>query len=455
MPFFPRLLVYGVLALSAILFLVSLALIIYAVGRRIQHEQDFIRLDEFRQRLLALFAALGDGTVDYNEALSHVTGLLRPRFQLRMERILLEHLRVPADAVYVKRMAEDLGFVDRWRECLQSPNGTNKRAVRARFFTRARNAENLGLIRHDESWKLLSESLRDPNTDVQRVALRSLAAIGEPGSFPVLVEHLERTVGQPGTKLSERDLVAALARFPLLLSGGLLPLLRHSNPKIRLLAAQILVQMTAAQEAESGGVCLEEVERGIEISGLIFKRLATDGDADIRARAATLLASVRDNCAHETLWRLLNDEAWFVRLHAVRSLARRRDAGALTLLPARLTDAHWRVREAAAHALASCGAPGIHELVSVFLSTDDAFAREQIAEELETSGELARMLARCAAGGAGPEFEVLKEIVGKKDYFQTAMGTLGRASQRSAALTTLAESSHAEVKEWANHVTAR
>ncbi|MGH9352539.1 MAG: HEAT repeat domain-containing protein [Terriglobia bacterium] len=460
-PFFPEQLIHGVLALSAGLFAASFLLIVYAIGRRIRHEQDFKLLDEFRRNLLAIFAALHGGALSYDAALEQVGALFCRRFQLRMEQIFLEHLKVPADHANVKKMAQDLGFVDHWRHCLglELRDRARKRGARlrfhaARFFTRALNAENLGAIGHGGSWKLLSRSLLDPNADVQRVALRSLAAIGAPESFLVLAEHLQKTLAQPETKLSERDFLAALACFPLGLSGHLLPLLRHSNPKIRRLAAQILIQMTAAQEAESGGSHLEDAERGPEIAELILSQLAADRDAEIRARAAVLLARVRDDRAREQLRQLLNDEVWFVRLHAVRSIARQRDAGSLALLPASLTEAHWRVREAAAHSLARWGAAGINQLVRTFLSTHDAYAREQIAEELETSGELARMLARCAANGAGQEFEVLKEIVrmGKTGYLQSAMEARGRTSQRTAVLSTLAESSDPEVQEWANHM---
>lgn len=435
----------------------SFGLIIYAVGRRVRHEQDFQLLDQFRQRLLALFAALRDGTLTYDEARAQVGALLRPRFQLRMEQILLERLNVPADAPAIKRMVEDLGFVDRWRQGLQGPSGARRRLHDTQFSMRALNAENLGLIGHKTSWKLLCQSLCDPNLEVQRVALRSLAAIGEPGSFPVLVEHLQKTVAQPGAKLSERDLLAALACFPLRLCGHLLPLLRHSNSTFRRLALQILVEMTVAREAETKRVYVEDVEGGDEVAGLILSPLADDRDAEIRARAARLLAYVRNERAAEKLRRLLKDEAWFVRLHAVRSLARRRDASAAALLPASLMETHWRVREAAARALSQWGDPGVNQLVRTFQSTRDVYAREQIAEELETSGEFARMLARCAASGAGPEFEVLKGIVRMRrpGYFQPDVKSRGRTSGRAAMLATLSASSHSEVKEWAKQMRAQ
>ena len=97
---------------------------------------------------------------------------------------------------------------------------------------------------------------------------------------------------------------------------------------------------------------------------------------------------------------------------------------------------------------------GLISLCAFFSPRADAYAHEQIAEEVETSGELARMLARCAANGAGQEFQVLKEIVrmGKTGYLQSALEAQGRTSQSAAVLSTLAESSDPEVQEWASHM---
>ena len=241
MPFFSDQLVHGVLILSLCLFVLSLLLIVFVIGRRIQHEKDFKYLDEFRSRLGVIFAALRDQTVSYDEALGQVRGLFSLRFQVRMEQIFLDHLRVPADVILVKRMAEDLGFVDRWRQCLglmQRQGSASKREARpalqaARFFTRARNAENLGRIQHDGSWKLLAQLLWDPNADVQRVALRSLAAIGEPESFPALVEHLQNMVTHPGANFPTGIFLPLLRAFLSRVSGHLLPLFCNSNSRIR------------------------------------------------------------------------------------------------------------------------------------------------------------------------------------------------------------------------------
>lgn len=438
MPLFSEQIIQGILVLSAALFIISVALIIYALGRRARRQQDLRALDESRRRLQAIFAALHEGALDYEAARRQASAFLRPAFGLGMERLLIERLKEPADAEASKRLAKDLGYIALWRQnlTLERPAGWKSpvlllRRTAAKSFTRARSAENLSLIKPGENWQLLYRSLNDVDTDVRRTALHALAAMGEPASFPALIEYVQKAAATAEGPFSERDILTALSSFPLDACRHLLPLLRHVNPRLRYLALETLAQMTAAPH--NGLRWLDDAGEGAVVAGLILSPLAGHEDAEIRARAARLLAHVKDGRAAPKLCELLEDEVWFVRLHAVRALAARATSGNLTHLAACLSDAHWRVREAAAQALVHQGAPGVAQVVSFFLSTLDTYAREQIAETLATSGELARMLDRCRANGAGPEFDALKAIgsMGKAGGLQPAIQSL--LSSRNAA----------------------
>lgn len=421
MPFFSEQIIQGILVLSAALFLISVALIIYALGRRTRHEQDFRALDESRRRLRAIFAVLREGKLDYDAARTQASALLRPSLGLGMEQLLIEHLKLPADAAVAKRLANDLGYIARWQL-----------GLRLEPSVRAKNAENLGLAKDRESWELLVRSLNDADADVRRTALRALAAIGDPDSFPAVIQYVQEATAPLEGLFSERDLLAALSCFPFQDCRRLLPLLCDDNSKLRRLALETLTQMTTASQ---DGLCwLEDAEQGSVIAGLILSPLAGDGDPEIRARAARLLARVKDGRATLKLRGLLNDPAWFVRLHAVRSLAGRQALDDLAQIAAHLSDAHWRVREAAAQALLHQGTHGTGQLVSFFLSTRDAYAREQIAEVLVTSGELTRMLDRCGSNCAGLEFDALKEIsnMGKAGGLQPAIESLISSRSTSA-----------------------
>src|SRR5579859_7618996 len=110
MPLVSEHLIHLVLIFSFDIAVLSLLLIVFALGRRRRREKDFERLDDFRFRLQAVFQALRDQTVSYEEALQQVSNPFPSRLRVAMEQILLEHLSVPADFVYVQRMADDLGI---------------------------------------------------------------------------------------------------------------------------------------------------------------------------------------------------------------------------------------------------------------------------------------------------------------------------------------------------------
>lgn len=438
--------ILGVLILTLALFASSVLLIVYALGRRARRDKAFKRLDELREKLRDVFDALRDETLDYAAALERAREIFPARLTPPFQQILLDRLSVPGDAGAIRRMAVDLGLAAEWQHGLGVPpkDATNHRRTRrlihpGSFFTRASSAENLGRIRHGESWSLLAQALDDPHQDVRSAALRSLAAIGEPQSFALLVEQLRDAATQPEPKLSERDLRAALAQFSLRLSVHLLPLLGGANAKLRKLAADVLIQMLSAQTTQAGTTPPEEMQPGQEITEMTLSRLSIDEDADVRARAAALLRYLGDGRARVTLQQLLDDEAWFVRLHAVRALGERQDAEGPAPLLARLTDANWRVRESAARALGHWGRVGMDQLVGAFFDTQDAYSREQIAEELETSGELARMLARLPENTLSREHELLKEIVcmGKTACVRSVLAAMPTASQRTAILSSL------------------
>ncbi|MGH9435527.1 MAG: HEAT repeat domain-containing protein, partial [Terriglobia bacterium] len=385
MPFLSDRLIEGVLIFSLAILLLSLFLVAYAIGRRVRRERGFKQLDAFRNRLRDISQGWGRDAFSDAATMAEIRAVFQPRLAWAMEQALLERGDHPEDLEFVRRVAEDLGFVARWQRDLDAAavcgaRGSGLRLSRrtGKYLTRARSAENLGRIRHAQSWRLVACALDDPHPDVQGVALRSLAAMGVPESFPVLVERLRDTLGAPESALSERSWRAALGRFPVQVGGALLPLLQSTNPKLRSLAADILVEMLSSATARRGAACCAQIgipdladleSVGPEVSRVILSRLVCDEDAEVRARAATLLSYTQGESAGQKLGQLLEDEAWFVRLHAVRAADARKDAEGARLVAHRLLDANWRVRESAARALSGWGAAGLDQLTQCFLST--------------------------------------------------------------------------------------
>lgn len=427
-PSFPGL-IHAVLILSWIVLAGILVLVAIVIGRRIKRESEFKTLDHFREQLHAIADGLVNHTLEYDAGLAALRALIPRRHDRAIERILLEELDSPARAAILRRLAQDLGLIQAWQQRVAFPQedggtlarpGTLRRLFGLRFTERAASAESLGRIRDLGSWRLLARALQDPHRDVQAVALRSLASIGEPQSFPVLVEQLRSVITSREPVLSVRTLKAALARFPLDSALHLLPLLQDRDPRLRVIAVEILREMLEAGASLEGAHVSQTM--GPQLSGLVLTELANDENPDVRAGAADLLVHFRDERAAPTLARLCSDPEWFVRLHAVRGLGEKGDGHFLETISTRLTDPHWRVREAASRALALGGEAGVRLLIETFLATGDVYAREQVAEELQTSGVMAEIVRRCERRkNSAREIEALAAIVhmGKTSYLRT------------------------------------
>ena len=85
--------------------------------------------------------------------------------------------------------------------------------------------------------------------DIQLVALRSLAAVGAPESFPVLRDRLHAVVQGESPSPPLQALQAAMVSFDLACVPALLPSLRHANRQIRLHATEILRTMVCREAA--------------------------------------------------------------------------------------------------------------------------------------------------------------------------------------------------------------
>ena len=118
-------------------------------------------------------------------------------------------------------------------------------------MARAEAAENLGVIRHQPSWKLLVKALDDPHGAVQSAAARSLARIREPESFAALADRLESAAQDPSPTTSVRSLKMALASFPVVQVSRLRHLLAHAHPRVRLVASDVVGLMVQRESAES------------------------------------------------------------------------------------------------------------------------------------------------------------------------------------------------------------
>jgi HEAT repeat protein len=404
-----------IIRFSAVGFVGSVCLCIAAVAWRLKRERDLEVLRGCRQQIQSILRDLLKESLDYSAGLARLRHLLQHRNRRMAEQVLLESPVSPKLLPLLRRLAEDLDLVRTWQARLDKPicDSVNRfslyqhRLIKGfrpfAFLRRASNADRLGRVRHRASCQLLIQTLYDRNGDVQAVALRSLANIKDPESLPFLIERIGATTSSP-LALSDRELTAALAQFPLELAAELLPLLQATTPRLRHLAVNILREMARLQTGARQQALLSGDQFGSEIANWILNRLPEDTNPNVRAAAADLLGYlVGQDEARQCLLRLIRDEIWYVRLHAVRSAGKQFFKEFVLPVSACLTDSQWRVREAAASVLASSGRAGVIHLFHILLTTEDVYAREQIVERLEVSGVIADMIA--VYGDAGHELE--------------------------------------------------
>jgi HEAT repeat protein len=432
-----------VLTVVVLVLLGTGALVAMAIGRRQRRERYFERLDDLRQRYSPVVAATLNRKIEYErglEALKGISGLDRLYF---LELLFFEKTPSAAQIPILRQLCEDLGLVKNWqsmvsgkldvtslRQTLARPEGLLHRFGRLHFLLRAKAAENLGVIRHQPSWPLLAKALTDPHADVQSVAARSLAAIGDTESFPALLERLHVILLGKASQISLRSIKSALVSFPLKEAQRLMPSLQHEHPRIRFLAVDIIREMVEREGALDEDFVLDSSIFGPDLGEVFLTYSCFDDNPDVRARSAPIISFLADVRATPVLLTLLDDPQWFVRLHAVRSLAKRKYLSQAEALARRLTDSHWLVREAASQTLLVFGRAGVDHLSDHMLQTQDRYSREQIADQMQRAGLIPTLLQQYATSADNREARVFGQLaeMGKTSYL---VSTLISSSDRN------------------------
>ncbi len=437
MPFLIAPLVEAVFTVALIILLGTGILIATAIVRRKQREKYFQDIDRLRGSCGPIIAALLQDRFDYDLGLAALRDIFGADHALILEQLLLaEKGSAAAHGRILRQLSNDLGLIELWqqrltghlkrtsfRDALSRPGSMLEGIGPLSFLLRAKSAANLGTIRHQPSWPLLVEALNDPHPDLQAVATRSLADIGEPQSFPLLVERLHGVILNPSDTLSLRTVKAALVRFPLELSVGFLPSLGHSHPRIRFLATDIIREMVERQATLEKDFALRPEIFDPELTEAFLTKLVYDENPDVRARAGPVIAYLEDPRATGVLLTLLDDTHWFVRLHAVRALANQKVRAPEAHLARRLTDPHWRVREAAAGALLKLGPSGIDQLLDHFLTTQDCYSQEQIAEEMQRAGLIPSLFSHYGGETYDRQTKAIQRLteMGKTSHLQSML----------------------------------
>lgn len=404
------------------------------------------RISKLAAILSPWIEGLLDGSTDYDVGLSKLREHPTIARRVLLDRMALVEAAAGVEGIErLRRLCRSLGLVALWRRQLSRRPPRSlitgllgrrltmlERIPSLSFVARAEAAENLGLMRDQQSWPLLAKALTDPSLAVRSVAARALGRIQPPASFPILVQELQDIALGEGS-VSLRSLKMTLASFPLGYASDLSAMLQHPHPRVRFLAADLVAAMVQRSGSpEQPGKIPQDLLLN-PIAGIFLTGLVADPNPDVRARAADVIPHMDAVRALPALLVLLEDAEWFVRLHAARAVAEL-TSPPLEALGSRLTDSNWRVREAAVRALAAQGRRGISFLLAHFRTADDRYSREQVAEEIERLGLIPSLIAAFGAPGANAETEFIEGMV-----------RLGKTASLRAALQNTPEHKREEV----------
>lgn len=467
MPFLIENIYEVVFAIIIFVLLGTGALVILTIARRQRREKYFQRIDDLRQRFSPVIASILTQKIEYERGLEVLRGISGMDRDYALEHLCLEKKPTPDQVPTLRKLCEDLGLVKLWqlrltggldvasiRDAFGRPDGIIQRVGKLSFLSRAKAADNLGVIKHHASWKLLVKALEDPHADVQTVAVRSLASIQEPESFTALVERLHQIIHKPSETLSLRTIKTALVSFPLSQMVSLLPSLKHSHRRIRFFAADVVREVVERQAAWEEDFSLDGKNFPSELAEVFLDQLGFDENPDVRARSASVIAYLADARSTPVLLTLLDDSQWFVRMHTVRALAKRKFLSQAPQVARRLTDSHWMVRESGARTLLVFGRVGSEQLAQHFLSTEDRYSREQIADEMQRAGLVPTLIAQYGAEREGASTRVIDLLVqmGKTSYLLWAIENNPSPEIRKKFLVHFGEEQDPQIRDWVSHV---
>ena len=265
---------------------------------------------------------------------------------------------------HLKRLAENLGLVDRYLEDLGS----------RRRWRRARAAENLGYFGGERSVRQLGRLLADSDETVRAVAARALARIGTPEAAHILA----KTLNDP-SELTRLRMAENLERIGSLAIEPLVEILKNGKPQAQILAARVLGNL-----------------RALEARPALREAMLGGSLADIRAQATLALGKIGDPEDIPAHLQASTDEFWPVRAQVASSLGMIGEQSTIPTLQRLTVDKEWWVRMNASRALANMGPAGERALAQL-LESEDHFARDRAAAALEERGITQRVARELTA----------------------------------------------------------
>jgi len=404
--------------------------VIAAVQRRVRRGQFFRGLDAARVRAQHQLQRLHEHPDRLKELIPELKSFKNEAEWQAIGDVFLDRPAPGVNFELVRTVAVELGWIREWIEVLrcrrkrtggrldqmlkemgdtyEAPMGVQRLLMlwKTNFMERCMAAKRLSQVPTPEGMIALLAGTEDPDEEVREVCIRKLGQIGDPATLPVLIEELVQVL-EGKSPLSVRTLKSSLILFALDEMDGFREALVHPNRRVRFFATDIIREVAQRQALKEQ---LGKNDFSPEVYRLFTETLWKDEWADVRARAAPVIAHFNDANSARILGQLLEDDTWFVRLHTARAITSRFYISLVPALAKRLTDAHWLVREAAVHSLGQMGDVGINESFRAFLTTRDTYAAEQIAETLQRDGTLVNMLSSLTQISSEQEYQRARAV---------------------------------------------
>ena len=463
---------FGVLVLWLIVMVMSVNLVFmfFVFYRRLSRARYFTEKDAARERYEQPAERFAAGEIAVEQA-AEIFGSANSQPEIDTIEQLLRARLNPINVNATSELLFALGYVERWARAAFGRRHWKKlveRSMRREHVTvditkahapwwrvagklrlfavpRALALDHLGQLAPAYAEVFLAEGLRDPSLEVRRVAIANMGRNRFSQAIPLLLEELRKAV-EEGNDVSLRTMKSSLVCYQVEDCDLFLPYITHPVRRLRFFVVDTLREIC---NRAAGQGLLAKNDFSPNLCRVMLEHAVRDEFADVRARSAWVIRHFRDQQTKDALRLLLRDENEFVRLHAVRACGHRAYAELAPELVARLTDTRWRVREGAVESLANLGTAGLDELYRYFVSCPDAFACEQITEEIQRKGLVEDLVSSLM--GNLEEAALARGVVqkmammGKTSLLIDSLAQITHADARIALMECLAASPNEEL----------
>lgn len=266
---------------------------------------------------------------------------------------------------------------------------------------------------------LFEKGIFDRDTDISYFSMLSLGRVKTNLSLKILLAFMKKN------PKSIQKVAAMLETFPASACEEIIKLADDKNPEIRFWVLKLLSRLNPGGYFEK------------------IKSLSLDKYPNVRAIACECLGNIAAKEAQEILIRCLKDESWLVRSHAVKALSNLMGKESVKYIVGLLSDNSLNVIGIVKEALISQIDTALPYLEKILMSSQDDLAKRIVVEILAT-GDYTEKIIRSAAleetSLASSEMNLLAALMSSGAYYSIEAAFLVlNAQERENALIRLRE----------------